>query len=142
MITKLHLVELGNSVDQHRDFGAEILLELSQFVVCVLDGVMQQGSCKSDRTNAQLGKYLGYGQRVGYVRFTALAKLIAMREFGSHECALDNRGIAFWVVDFCKPKHLAQSSRVGTVPREQAWQHALETCDAAGWRWVAHVLLL
>ena len=81
-VAELHLVELGDAVDQEGDLAAELLGELVELVVGVLDGVVQERGHERVRVHAQLGQDRGDRQRVGDVRVPGLAELPVVQLFG------------------------------------------------------------
>ncbi len=73
--TQVHLVQLGDTVDEMGHLGAEIRGQLFERVPGVLDGVVQQGRDQGGGVHAQLGQDVRHRQRVGDVRVTGFAEL-------------------------------------------------------------------
>ena len=86
---KLDLVELADTVDQQRDIGAEIFLDVGQRSRRVFDHVVQDRSGNGLRVEMHVGQLLGDGDRVRNVGFTGLAGLALVRRstelIGAHD---------------------------------------------------------
>jgi hypothetical protein len=76
--------------------------------------VKKSGS-EAGYTNAKIGKYFGYRQRVSYVGFTAFAGLPTMRLLGNLESPLEDGQIRLRVIRLCGAKDFTQLFRVGTT---------------------------
>ncbi|OIQ80927.1 hypothetical protein GALL_373060 [mine drainage metagenome] len=99
------LVELRDTVDEHRNLGPEVGAELLERVVGVLDRVVQQRGDQRRRCHAELGENGGHGDRVRDVRVTALAELSAVSLLGHGVGALDDRQVGLGLVG---PDHLEE----------------------------------
>ena len=88
-VEELHLVELGDAVDQPRDLAAEAAVELGHRHAAVLGDVVQQRG--DDRRGVQMdaGQRLGDRQRMVDVRLARLANLWRMRLGGECVGALE-----------------------------------------------------
>ena len=74
-VAVLHLVELGDAVDEHRDLVAEVGAQLLEGVRRVLDGVVQQRGDQRRLGHADVGEDRRHRERVGDVGVAALAHL-------------------------------------------------------------------
>ena len=77
-VEALHLVELGDAVDQAGDFATEAALELGHRHAAVLGHVVQERRDDRGRVEMDAGQRLGDGQRMIDVRLTRLAHLWRM----------------------------------------------------------------
>ncbi len=89
----LDLVELGDAVDQARDLGPELGLDVGQRQAGVLDGVVQQ--CRDQRrgVHAEFGEDRRDRERMGDVRVAALAQLALVAALGDVVAALQQPGV-------------------------------------------------
>ena len=89
-VQELHLVELGDAVDQTRNFAAEATLQLGHGHVAVFGDVVAQGGDDRRGVHAQAGQRFGHRQRVIDVRLARLAQLGAVR-LGRERVGTPNR---------------------------------------------------
>jgi hypothetical protein len=113
---ELHLVQLGDPVDELGDLLAEVRDEHLQRVVGVLDRVVQQRRDQRDGVHAELGEDRGDRERVGDVRVAGAAPLIAVHLLGHVVGPLQQREVGLGV-------QLA-------VHRRQRLEHLLDRCGA------------
>ena len=88
---ELDALELGDAVDDRRDLGAEVGLDVGERDLGVLDGVVQQRGGDGDLVEADVGDDAGDGERVVDVALTARAQLAAVRLGGDLVGAVDRR---------------------------------------------------
>jgi hypothetical protein len=94
---ELHLVQLGDAVDEPGDLVTEVALEVDEGVVGVLDGVVEERGDERDGVHAQLTEDGGDGERVGDVRVAGLAPLAAVGLLGDVVGALQQPEVGFGV---------------------------------------------
>ena len=92
-----HLVELGDSVDEHRDLVAEVAAQRLEAVGGVLHRVVQQRRRQRGRGHAELGEDRRHGQRVGDVVVTRAALLALVRPLGDGVGPLDEAEVGLGV---------------------------------------------
>ena len=109
---ELDLVELGDAVDEVRDLGAELRLDVGERQPGVLDGVVQQRRDQRGGVHAELGQDRRHRERVGDVRVAALAQLAAVALLGDVVAALQQPGVDLRVR--------------AAVDREQRLEHRLD----------------
>ena len=80
----LDLLELGHTVDQLGDGGAELDANVIDAKFRILGDIVQQTGSQRLRVHAQLGQYFGDGDRVRDVGFAAVAQCVAVRVAGQH----------------------------------------------------------
>ncbi len=68
-VQELHLVELGDAVDQTRDLATEAALELRHGHIAVFGHVVAQGRDQGGDVHVDAGQRLGHGQRMVDIRF-------------------------------------------------------------------------
>jgi hypothetical protein len=86
LAAEVHLVELGDAVDEVRDVDAELAVDVVEAVRGVLDDVVQQRGHERGGVHAQLGQDGGHRERVGDVRVAAapgLARVCLLGHFVS-----------------------------------------------------------
>ena len=119
----LDLVELGDTIHEHRDLVAELGGESVEGVTGVFDRVVQQGSRDGLRAQAQLGEDLGDGKRVRDVRLTALARLPCVGDVSRCVGPLDDRQITLGMVRANGPEqllHAVATNGTREDPRHEA----------------------
>ena len=89
-VQELHLVELGDAVDQPGDLAAEATLQLRHGHVAVFGDVVAQGRDDGRGIHAQAGQRVGYRERVVDVRLARFSKLGAVR-LGRESVGTPNR---------------------------------------------------
>ncbi len=103
-VAVLHLVELGDPVDEHGDLVAEVGAHLLERVRRVLDGVVEQGRDQGRLGHADVGQDRGDRERVGDVGVAALAGLAGVELLGDPVGALDQREVGLGVVGADRPE--------------------------------------
>ena len=86
---ELEPLELGDAVDDRRDLGAEVALDVGERDLGVLDRVVQQRGGHRDLVEADVGDDAGDGERVVDVALAARAELVAVRLRGDLVGAVD-----------------------------------------------------
>ena len=94
----VHLIELGDTVNEVGDRLAILGSELFERVVRVLDRVMQQRCDKRRGRHAHLRQDGRDGNRMGDIRFTGLAHLPAVVFLGSAVGPLDDADVRLRMV--------------------------------------------
>ena len=113
-VQELHLVELGDAVDQTGDLAAEATLQLGHGHVAVFGDVVAQGGDDRRGIHAQAGQRFGYRERVVDVRLARLAKLRSVRlgrETRRHAESLRRLASA----DICRRRRRAPAGCAGAV---------------------------
>jgi hypothetical protein len=95
---EVHLGQLGDPVDQHRDLVAELLAEPLDRRLAVLDHVVQEGGGDGHRVELQLRDVERGADRVVDVRLAALARLAAVQDDGGGEGARDQLAVGVGIV--------------------------------------------
>ena len=94
----LHLVELGDAVDELGDLVAEVAAHLVERVRRVLDRVVEQRGDQGRLGHAELGEDRRDRERVGDVGLAALALLAAVHPLGGDVGPLEQREVGLGVV--------------------------------------------
>ena len=97
-VAVLELVELCDSVDEHRDLVAEILPQLVQGVRGVFHGVVEQRRCDRARADAELREDQCHSHGVGDVRLATHPELSGVRMLCCRVCPLDHAEVGLRVV--------------------------------------------
>ena len=97
-VAVLHLVELGDAVDEQRDLVAEVGAQRVEGVGRVLDRVVQQRRDQRRLGHADVGEDRGDRERVGDVGVAALAHLAGVPLVGDRVGALEEREVGLRVV--------------------------------------------
>ena len=96
--TVVHLVQLGDTVNEVGDCLTVLGSELLKRVIRVLDGVVQQRGDKRRGRHAHLSQDRRDGHRMGDIRFTGLAHLPAVMFLSSAIGTLDDADIRLRMV--------------------------------------------
>ena len=92
-IRELDLGQLGDAVNEQRDLGAELLLDLGHRDRRVLGHIVHEGRGNALAVHAQLHQNLRHRKRVADVRLAAAAALLAVGLFGQRVGAVDHSKI-------------------------------------------------
>jgi hypothetical protein len=135
-LAEADLVQLGDAVDQHGDFGAEVRPEVLKGVGRVLHGVVEQRRRQGGTAEPQLGEDRRDGNGMGDVGITALALLPSVALLRDHKGALDEVEVFLGVVRPHGPQQRLQNGRVcrGAAARQacQAGPRALTPARESG----------
>ena len=111
-LTVGHLVELGDTVDEHGDLVAEVTSQRLQAVCRVLHRVVQQGGRQRGRCHPELGEDRRHGQRVGDVVVAGAALLAVVCTLRHGIRPLDQREVGLGVG---APDHLQERFEDGVL---------------------------
>ena len=138
-LAEADLVQLGDAVHQHGDFGSEVPLQVRQGVRGVLHGVVEQRRRQGGAAEAQLGQDGGHGHGMGDVGIAAFAFLPAVAAFGDVEGPLDEVEVLFGVVGPDGPQQRFKDGRIAWPRRGRSAGQAGNACVRGGpGRWAGH----
>ena len=126
---ELDLVELGESVDDEGDLGAERALDVLELDVGVLDGVVQQGTDDGRRIHAQPGEDAGDADRVLDEQLPRFAELPLVGDLGELEGPHHLPHVGLRVMDLHLPNDVLDL--FGGRANPQTREHGLDPLAAA-----------